>query len=260
MTITHAYLRKHAQRLHHEFDLNGYVSIPGFFSGDELAGLQANKDRLIREVMPDMPNNEVYLEDPSDPASLKQLQQIWRHDDWFGDQMTKGTLHTLAEITLGEAVRPINMQYFNKPPGVGQPTPPHQDGFYFHLTPSHALTIWVALEDVEPEQGCVSYVQGSHRHGMRWHARTETLGFSQGIVDFGTDQDRANAMSFPCTAGDLIAHHALTIHWAGANTTADRSREALGGIYYAASCRENVKAKEAYKAQLDAQLALDGKI
>lgn len=260
MTVSHDHLRKHAERLHHEFTLNGYVSIPDFFSGPELAELQANKDRLIRDVVPAMPNTEVYYEDPDDPASLKQLQQIWKHDDWFGRQMTEGTLHTLAEITLGESVRPVNMQYFNKPPGIGQPTPPHQDGFYFHLSPNHALTIWIALEDIEPEQGCVSYVQGSHRYGMRWHARTETLGFSQGIVDFGTAFDKANAMSFPCSAGHLIAHHSLTIHWADANTTTDRSRQALGGIYYAAGCKENVKARQAYQAQLDAALASEGKI
>ncbi|MHA1547521.1 MAG: phytanoyl-CoA dioxygenase family protein [Alphaproteobacteria bacterium] len=260
MTATHAYLRKHGARLHHEFDLNGFVSLPDFFSGDELAELRANKDRLIRDVVPNMPNEEVYYENRDDPTTLKQLQQIWRHDDWFGGQMRDGTLRTLAEIVLDEPVRPVNMQYFNKPPGIGKPTPPHQDGFYFHLTPNHALTIWVALEDVEPEQGCVSYVQGSHKHGMRWHARTQTLGFSQGMVDFGTAHDRAYTVSFPCKAGHLIAHHSLTIHWADGNTTTDRSREAMGGIYYAASCGENERAKEAYQAQLTAQLAVEGKI
>lgn len=260
MTVTPEYLEKHADRLAHEFKLNGYVSIPGFYAGDALAQLVAEKDRLIRDVVPGMPDARVYYEDKQDKSTLKQVHDIWKHDAFFEAMMTRGPLPTLARIVLGEAARPVNLQYFNKPPGVGRPTPPHQDGFYFHLTPNHALTIWIALEDIEPEQGCVNYVQGSHRYGMRWHGRTQTLGFSQGMIDFGTEHDVAHTMRFPCKAGHLIAHHSLTIHWADGNTTRDKTRQALGAIYYAESCRVNEKAAAAYQAQLNADLAKDGKI
>jgi hypothetical protein len=260
MTVSKEYLEKHSERIAHEFRLNGFVSIPRFFYGDELKQLIAAKDRYIQEIVPTMLSTEVYHEDKDNLSTLKQLQQIWRYDDYFGQLMTAGTLRRLAEITLGEDVRPVNMQYFNKPPGLGQPTPPHQDGYYFHLTPNHAITIWVALEDVEPEQGCVSYVQGSHRYGMRWHARSQTLGFSQAIVDFGTEYDKSHAVSFPCEAGHLIAHHSLTIHWAGRNESTTRNREVLGAIYYAACCEENLMAKQAYQAQLDNELQMEKRI
>ncbi len=260
MSYSTAYLKKHADRLAHEFNLDGYVSIPGFYSGKELEALIEAKERYIREVVPKTPASEVYYEDKADPTTLKQLFNIWKHDAYFGDMMTQGPLPTLARIVLGEEVTPANMQYFNKPPGVGQPTPPHQDGFYFHLTPNHAVTIWIALEDIEPEQGCVKYVQGSHRHGMRWHGRTETLGFSQGMLDFGTEHDMANLVSFPCKAGHLIAHHSLTIHLADGNSTTDHSRQAFGAVYFAAACKENKETKAAYQAQLDEKLVASGKI
>lgn len=258
--VTVEYLEKHAPRLAGEFRLNGYVSIPGFYAGEALDRLIAAKDRYIREVVPTMPETQVYYEDKQDAVTLKQLQNIWEYDAFFEDMMTAGPLPTLARIVLGEAARPVNMQYFNKPPGVGQPTPPHQDGFYFHLTPNHAVTIWIALEDIEPEQGCVKYVQGSHRYGMRWHGRTKTLGFSQGMLDFGTEHDREHTVSFPCKAGHLIAHHSLTIHWADGNTTKDRTRQAFGAVYYADRCRVDEKIAAAYQAQLNAELAQAGKI
>jgi ectoine hydroxylase-related dioxygenase (phytanoyl-CoA dioxygenase family) len=50
------------------------------------------------------------------------------------------------------------MQYFNKPPSVGQPTPPHQDGYYFMLDPCEAVTMWFALDEVDEENGRMRYV------------------------------------------------------------------------------------------------------
>lgn len=259
--LTTELLNKHSQRINHEFSLNGYVSFPGFFNSDELTAIRENKERFIRDVVPSMPETEVYYEDANDTSTLKQLQQVWKHDDFFGAMMAEQSkLSRLSDICLGEKTCPINMQYFNKHAGGGQPTPPHQDGYFFHLTPNHAITIWFALEDVEPEQGCVNYVQGSHKYGMRAHGASGVLGFSQCISDFGIPYDRENTMSFPCKAGHLIAHHSLTIHWADGNTSKDKSRQAMGAIYYADSCVENAKSKQAYQAALDSQLAAKGMI
>jgi phytanoyl-CoA hydroxylase len=254
-------LDKHKNRLSHEFGLDGYVSIPGFFDADEVGQLRENKDRFIRDVVPTMPETEVYYDDKNDPTTLKQLQMMWKHDDFFGGLMAADSkLSALAETCIGETPRPVNMQYFNKSPKASQPTPPHQDGYFFHLIPNNAITMWIALEDVEPEQGCVNYVQGSHKYGMRAHGPSGTLGFSQTILDFGLPYDREHTKSFPCKAGHLIAHHSLTIHWADGNTSGDKSRQAIGAIYYGASCTENEKTKQAYQARLDAALAARGKI
>jgi ectoine hydroxylase-related dioxygenase (phytanoyl-CoA dioxygenase family) len=169
-------------------------------------------------------------------------------------------LTKLAMVCLGEPVRAMNLQYFNKPAKVSTPTPPHQDGFYFCLKPCNAITMWIALEDIAPEQGCVNYVQGSHRYGMRSHGSSGTLGFSQSIIDFGLPVDHENSKSFPCKAGHLIAHHSLTIHWADGNTSGDKSREAMGAVFFGESCQEDVETKKAYQARLNAELAAAGKI
>ena len=166
----------------------------------------------------------------------------------------------LAQILLGEQVVGKNMQYFNKPAGIGPPTPPHQDGYFFMLEPNHAITMWLALEDVDASQGCVRYVRGSHKFGMRAHGRSGVLGFSQHILDFGIPNDLANEIACPCKAGHLIAHHSLTIHWADGNTSKDKSREALGFIYYARSAKADRKAHAEYQRRLAAELVDEGKI
>ena len=242
-------------KLQSDFESNGYVAIRPLFSSAEMAALNTQIARYVRDIVPSMPASEVYYEDKSDTSSLKQLQRMFEYDAYFEDLMLNGPVRKIAETVLQEEVVPVNMQYFNKPPGIGKATPPHQDGYYFHLTPCKAVTGWLALEEVDEENGCIHYVRGSHtQDGFRNHGQTGVLGFSQGMTDFGTEQDRAETVSFPGSAGTFLMHHAKTIHWAGANTSPTRSRRALGFIYYASSAKPDMAAKEAYKTNLDAQL------
>jgi phytanoyl-CoA hydroxylase len=242
------------------FSTDGYVAIPGFMTGNELAELNTQIDRFIETVLPKMSQTEVFYEDKDDRDTLKQIQHMGDHDAWFHNLITKGRFRQIAELLLGGPVVPKNMQYFNKPPGIGQPTPPHQDGYYFMLAPCEAVTMWFALDDVDQENGCVRYVRGSHLKGMRNHARTETLGFSQGIDDFPTEQDLENEIAFPAQPGDLLVHHAMTIHRAGGNRSIHRTRKALGLIYYSQCAREDVVAHEAYQRKLAQELKTKGAI
>ena len=95
----------------------------------------------------------------------------------------------------------------------------------------------------------------THKHdGFREHRRTDVLGFSQGIADFGTRDDQDNDVACPGTPGTFLMHHAKTIHYAGANRSPDRSRRALGFIYYAKSAKLDTDARDAYQAALNSQL------
>jgi phytanoyl-CoA hydroxylase len=238
-----------------EFQENGYVFIPGFLTEDEVAGISQNFNRVIKDVIPGMSEGKVFYEDKTNPDTLKQVMDIHAHDAFFSDVLSKSKFTQLAEFLLEDKVIGKNLEYFNKPPLIGKPTPPHQDGYYFMLNPSVAVTMWMALEPADEENGCVKYVKGSHLKGMRPHGRTQTLGFSQGIIDFGTDDDLKNEVAFPAKPGDLLVHHSLTIHQAGGNKTTDRNRKALGLIYFGESAREDVEAKKAYQKKLEAERA-----
>lgn len=240
-----------------QFERDGFVSIPGFLNADEISACNQKLERFIKEAAPNLPPEHVFYENKDDPSTLKQLQSLHQHDEWFSTLMN-GNPRLLAETLLGSEVTAENMQFFNKPPGIGQPTPPHQDGYYFKLDPPHALTMWMALEEVDEENGCVRYVRGSHLKGLRPHGQTGTLGFSQGMIDFGTEEDHAHEEMMPAHPGDLLAHHALTIHRADGNSSSTRTRRALGFIFYSVNAKEDVAAREAYRKELAAQQ--DGKL
>jgi phytanoyl-CoA hydroxylase len=232
------------------FEKDGYVYIPGFLSPEEVQDLNENVQRFIAEKIPAMSSSHYFYEDKNDVATLKQMQDLEKYDPYFKALAIDSKFETIAKALLDEKVVCKTVEYFNKPPKIGKPTPPHQDGYYFMLDPQQAVTMWLALEKADEENGCVKYVKGSHLKGMRTHGRTATLGFSQQIIDFGTEDDMKNEIAFPAKPGDLLVHHSLTIHRAGANTTAERTRKAIGLIYWGESAKEDKSAKERYMEQL----------
>ena len=244
-----------------EFDRDGYIAIRPLFDAAKMAEINAEFDRYVAACVPQMKDTEVFYEEKGSQDTLKQMQNMQHYDAYFRNLLETDTVRTLAETMLGEPVRAVNLEYFNKPAGIGKPTPPHQDGYYFHFNPPAAVTGWLALEPVDAENGCIHYVRGSHRsEGWRPHGRSEILGFSQGITDFGTEADKAGAVALPGVAGTFLMHHSKTIHWAGPNTSPTRARRALGFVYFGESAKVDEAAKAAYQAKLQADMRAAGQI
>ena len=251
---------KRQRELRENFVKDGFIYFPEFLNQNEIELVNQKVGEFIAQKVSHMPPDQVYYEDKSDRSTLKQLQQLFKYDPFFYDMMFGSRFEKLASILLYDEAIGKNIQYFNKPPKIGKPTPAHQDGYYFMLEPNEAVTMWMALEPVDEENGCVRYVKGSHKRGMRDHGRTQTVGFSQGMTDFGTNEDLANEVFFPAQAGDLLVHHALTIHRADGNRSTDRTRKAMGFIYYAAKAKEDRKAHAAYAKKLAEELKQKKKI
>lgn len=239
------------QSAHRDFARDGHVCVRGFLTGRDLEQLQSNVERYVREIVPGLPPSEAFFEEAGRLETLKQLQNMQTHDGFFADLCHQSDVVALAEALLGEPVASQGAEYFCKPPGIGKATPPHQDGYYFCLEPNHAATLWIALDRVDEENGCLRYVTGSHRRGIRPHGASAVLGFSQGVSDFGP-ADQAREHCYTLEPGDAIAHHSVTIHRADANRSV-RPRRALGLVYYAASARRDERAFARYLAAVKRQ-------
>lgn len=240
-----AYLKK----IQEDFQRDGYIFLPGFLNIEETANLNKRVEDYIGKIVPGMPLNHVFYENKNDPATLKQLQDMHSYDPFFAAFLYKSKFEEIAEILIGEKVIGKTIEYFNKLPAIGQPTPPHQDAYYFMLKPPKALTMWLALEHVDIENGCVRYIKGSHLQGMRPHGKSNVTGFSQGITNYDK-QDFATEVPVAAMPGDLLVHHSMTIHRADANTSKTRSRKALGFIYFGESAEEDLEAKKVYQKKL----------
>ena len=110
-----------------------------------------------------------------------------------------------------------------KPPG-GADMEWHQDFSYLPLDRPGGLTLWIALDDIDPENGCLYYILGSHLLGERRA--------SWGLT--GEDDPRAKlpplevdryqtGVAIPARAGCALAHHTYVWHRSPKNRS-DRPR------------------------------------
>jgi phytanoyl-CoA hydroxylase len=239
------------QTLKSQFDRDGYVVISKLLSTGDFGELVDKLDRYIHDVVPGLPDSDAFYVDRARPETLKQLQHM-EGDAFFRDYGKHPTWRKLAQSLLGEDVEAMSVEWFNKPPGTGSPTPPHQDNYYFCLKPPKVVTIWLAIDPVDEENGCLHYVVGSHVRGIRPHCRSSILGFSQGVADYGP-ADEENEVAVRLEPNDAVAHHGKTIHRADPNGSAFRNRRAFAMVLRGVSTHRDEDAFGRYLAALKTQ-------
>ncbi|KAL7786635.1 hypothetical protein V8C37DRAFT_391921 [Trichoderma ceciliae] len=126
-----------------------------------------------------------------------------------------------------------------KQPEIGGAVPPHQDSTFLYTSAPSAVGFWYALEDATLENGCLSFLPGSHR----WAPVEKRLvrkagGTGTEIVDndgpkfppgegYGGEQPRGGEYrAEEVRAGDLVLIHGNTLH------KSERNRSQKGRIIY----------------------------
>ena len=231
----------HRQRLQRD----GFAVLPQFVQQADLRELTDALDIYIREVVPGLPDGSAFYHDRNRPETLKQMQHFERAP-LLTDYPTRQKWMEMATGLLGEPAVPMGPEWFNKPPGLEHPTPPHQDNYYFKLSPANVLTAWLALDPTDEDNGCLRYVTGSHQLGLRPHAATQVLGFSQGITDYSEDDATREAV-IVLNAGDLVVHHGETIHLADPNRSQTRQRRAFALVYRGVSAQRDEAASQSHR-------------
>lgn len=119
-----------------------------------------------------------------------------------------------------------------KQPEIGGAVPPHQDSTFLYTDPPSAVGFWYALEDATLENGCLSFLPGSHR----WAPVAQRLVRKAG--DAGTEMVDNDGPVFPndtefgekkpeseeyvpgeVKAGDLVLIHGNLLHKSEKNTS-----------------------------------------
>ncbi len=232
------------------FDRDGFVMVHDFLTKTEVGELQSHLARFIRERVPTLPDTHAFYQDKARPETLKQMQFMEKVEPYFLEYCQHPKWNALAETLLGEPIASRVPNWFNKPPLTDHPTPPHQDNYYARYDPCSYVMIWLALDDVDDENGCLSYIPGSHKGGFRPHSLSSVLGFSQGITDFGP-KDEAIEVKIHLRPGGVVAHHGMAIHRANPNKSATRNRRAFAMGMRGVSC----KVDEAAYAQHQKEVA-----
>jgi hypothetical protein len=114
-------------------------------------------------------------------------------------------------------------RFFFKPAQYGSTVRWHQDGA--HPTCSSLIKIWMTLDAVGEQNGCMEFIKYSHQRLLKCQSyQSDPTGSFMKTDD--DEIDFSNKVSCPLPAGGATIHHRLTAHYTGANRT-NRPRRVL---------------------------------
>ena len=77
----------------------------------------------------------------------------------------------LVSCVIGDDIVMWGCQIFCKPGSDGMEVPMHQDGQYWPIRPLATCTVWLAIDDSDRENGCLTVIPGSHRDRVHFRHR-----------------------------------------------------------------------------------------
>ena len=106
--------------------------------------------------------------------------------------------------TILQAPAEVSARIFFKAPGAAATTP-HQDSAYAPNPLAHRLNIWIPLEPVDVENGCLFYYSGSHTAGPQTHRvdPRDPCGNTLTIADLPP----GDPIPVPLKPGGAVIHH-----------------------------------------------------
>lgn len=128
----------------------------------------------------------------------------------------------LVEELIGPDIVLWNTHLFLKPAGDGKEVPWHQDGEYWPIRPLATCSLWIALDEIDEENGALRYVPGSHTGEVFSHHtdNDDRLCLSQ-VLDDG-QVSLENAPCVKLKPGEFSLHDVFLVHGSAANTSGRR--------------------------------------
>ena len=137
---------------------------------------------------------------------------------------------------LGPNIIAWGSHFFCKLPKDGKRVPWHQDALYWPITPTKTVTVWLAIDDTDPENANMRFIPRSHLHGTIDYDITDDSDVvlnleTRNAEDYG-DPPFDNILR----AGQFSIHADLLLHGSEANES-DRRRCGLTMRYAAADVK-----------------------
>jgi ectoine hydroxylase-related dioxygenase (phytanoyl-CoA dioxygenase family) len=229
-----------------QFRREGYLKIDKRVIDDEhLTVLREHYDTLFAQkrgttgeglrnlaVIGDSENSE----DIDSDEEMLQIMEMWRYNEEYRKLLYHKPLLDIAESLIGPDIQLFHDQALYKPAHHGGEVYWHQDNAYWQCDPPNLVSIWIALDDADEENGCMNVIPGSYLEGLAAHGRAESeKGNVPALLQVDTDIERA--VPVPVEAGGAMVHHCMTLHQTNPNRSS-RDRRAMV-IHYMPSGTRN---------------------
>lgn len=215
-----------------QFQRDGYLNGGPLLRDEEVDTLRAEVMRVIEQrARQDVPQPVLCRNlSGDDSAPVWQIVNIWEASPPFRQLVSHPQItRAIAQLTGAPELRIWHDQIQYKPPEIGGTTHWHQDApLWPIIAPMTEVTAWVALDDADESNGCMSMVPGSHLWGNQIDFLRQVEEYDQIPANFeGRD---VRVVRCPVKKGEVHFHHALTWHGSH-NNTSGRPRRAIALHY-----------------------------
>ncbi len=193
-----------------QYNRDGYVKNLTVFSASEADELRGYFDDLLERA----------IAAGGDSYSISSAHLTYGR---VHDLLCEPRIVACVRDILGKDVIGWGSHFFCKMPHDGKSVAWHQDASYWPLTPSKAVTVWLAIDDADVENACMKFVAGSQHVG---HLTYRPSSDDEGNV---LNQTIENAEQYgevvydKLAAGQVSLHSDLLLHGSEANDS-DRRR------------------------------------
>lgn len=195
------------------YDRDGFVIVRNFLDWSELEQLRRRAIPLAKE----------HVGEQAKPEKYKNLfKSMHQYDEWFDEQLREGKQLPLLKHLAGTDLQGATAAWFDRPAGETVGLSPHIDAVGRFRSIDAGITIWIALDPANVNNGCVHYLRGSHKNC-----------YPNSIPIPGIDTESTDAVPIELEPGDASIHNALTVHWSGGNSTG-KPRRAVSYFYFGA--------------------------
>lgn len=206
-----------------KYDNDGFLYFPGLLNSAEVVELKAEVidtvasmgKRKIAGKGADLGEGDAYYE-----KVFTQRLNLWRLSDTVKSYMLNADLgHMLSRLAGVEGLRVWHDQALIKEP-FANPTAWHLDNPFWSFFSKQSISVWIALEDATPFNGCMYFIPGTHK--LADFSPQEIGSNLSGLFKKYPAMGEIDPVPVPMKAGDCSFHNGLVVHGAGANMTRGR--------------------------------------
>ena len=199
---------------HAHYEKTGYCIVGKFLSDEGIAHCRREVELMMQEKkLPDLPADRIISAHQQEP--------------WLWELATQPALLDLMEKQVGPNLVLWSSHLVCKPPRSGFHVPWHQDTPYWNISGPLPGSIWLAIDDIDAENGGMCLLPNWHNKGTLPRRSTGTEVFSEEIApDALPENIEELKLQYDFPAGWLATHDTMLPHTSEPNSS-DRWRRVI---------------------------------
>ena len=200
------------------FEEHGYIRLESVFKDAEIGEMSVDLDWQIETWAGKGPGwsgewRRVYMDAETERQSkLVALHDLHRYSKAWCDAVTHPRLVGAIADLIGPNVELHHTTLHAKPPETGHPFPMHQDWAFYKHADGRYVDCLIHLDDADDENGCIRFLDGSHRRGGLDHV-VEFPDGSPCTPHLPTDEWHLDdTVPVPAKRGDVVVFSIHMVH------------------------------------------------